>query len=268
MPQNFTLARPTSFHRFIRLDFLSYYGTEFYCPVSQIKVFGLNQMEAYKRDQKLVAADAKERERERIAGREREDIAGLQRLESVRQDRLEEEKRRVAELETLEMLLQQEALRIGQDLPGMLTEAGLVPPTATALADHNTSSSSGYQTLSEVAKDNPEPQSHNHQPNTPTDTGTGVAESRSRASEMPILNLRPTARSDPAESIYAFIVRRLNALEGNSSLVARYIEEQSKVTRLQLSRVERTGEQWRIEWENDEYNRWQQEASFRSQDEC
>ena len=39
------------FYRYIRIDFLSHYGTEYYCPVSILKVYGLNQLDAYRRDQ-------------------------------------------------------------------------------------------------------------------------------------------------------------------------------------------------------------------------
>jgi hypothetical protein len=45
-------------------------------------------------------------------------------------------------------------------------------------------------------------------------------------------------RTDTSESIYAFITRRLNALEGNTTLVARYIDEQAKALRAALERAE------------------------------
>lgn len=46
--QTFALPKPTRFQRFIRLDFPSFYGSEYYCPISSVKVFGMNQMEAFK----------------------------------------------------------------------------------------------------------------------------------------------------------------------------------------------------------------------------
>lgn len=70
----------------------------------------------------------------------------------------------------------------------------------------------------------------------------------------------PTAKPDrkDSESIYAFIVRRVNDLEGNSSLVARYIDEQSKAMRTMLNRTEREIIK-RIEVEDK--SRWEQEVS-------
>lgn len=81
--------------------------------------------------------------------------------------------------------------------------------------------------------------------------------SSSTTSSTPVYT-RP--RSDSSESIYAFIVRRLNALEGNSSLVARYMEEQAKVMRSMLKRVEVGWDEWKGEWEDEDRGRWQQEV--------
>ncbi|KAG8771668.1 hypothetical protein FRC15_003270 [Serendipita sp. 397] len=40
----------SQFYRYIRIDFLSYYGTEYFCPVSLLRVYGLTQMEEWKSD--------------------------------------------------------------------------------------------------------------------------------------------------------------------------------------------------------------------------
>ncbi|KIJ51422.1 hypothetical protein M422DRAFT_43956 [Sphaerobolus stellatus SS14] len=36
------------FYRYIRIDFLSHYGNEFYCPISLLRVYGLTQLEEWK----------------------------------------------------------------------------------------------------------------------------------------------------------------------------------------------------------------------------
>lgn len=46
---------PTSlrdFYRYIRIDFHSHYGSEFYCPVSLLRVYGLTHLEEWKWDSK------------------------------------------------------------------------------------------------------------------------------------------------------------------------------------------------------------------------
>ncbi|WFD32611.1 hypothetical protein MSPP1_003659 [Malassezia sp. CBS 17886] len=45
-PQVFRLeAIPESYFRFLRIDFLEHYGTEYYCPVSLLRVYGRNERE-------------------------------------------------------------------------------------------------------------------------------------------------------------------------------------------------------------------------------
>ena len=65
-----------SFFRFIRIDFLSNYGSEFYCPVSLLRVYGLTHLEDYKWDE---WEEAKKKGREVPEARREEDcvVSGL-----------------------------------------------------------------------------------------------------------------------------------------------------------------------------------------------
>ena len=67
-------------------------------------------------------------------------------------------------------------------------------------------------------------------------------------------------RIDTSESIYASINRRLNALESNSSLIARYIEEQGKLTRSALTAIEQDWDEWRFSRESIDSSKWEQEV--------
>lgn len=42
---------PTRFFRYVRIDFLEYYGNEYYCPLSLLRVYGLTQMDDYRREE-------------------------------------------------------------------------------------------------------------------------------------------------------------------------------------------------------------------------
>lgn len=42
------LPRDSRFFRYIKIDFTSHYGSEYYCPISLLRVYGLTQIEAYK----------------------------------------------------------------------------------------------------------------------------------------------------------------------------------------------------------------------------
>ncbi|PWN21999.1 Sad1/UNC-like protein, partial [Microstroma glucosiphilum] len=49
LPQTF--AAPSRFFRYLRIDFLEYYGNEHYCPLSLLRVYGLTQMDDYRREE-------------------------------------------------------------------------------------------------------------------------------------------------------------------------------------------------------------------------
>ncbi|CEH11913.1 Uncharacterized conserved protein [Ceraceosorus bombacis] len=62
--QVFNTVQPRSearFFRYLRIDFLEHYGSEFYCPVSLLRVYGLTQMDDYIREEEELRRE-KERE--------------------------------------------------------------------------------------------------------------------------------------------------------------------------------------------------------------
>ncbi|ODN80517.1 hypothetical protein L202_02743 [Cryptococcus amylolentus CBS 6039] len=284
--QTFKLSSPTSFHRFIRLDFPSYYGSEYYCPVSALKVYGMNQMEAFKWEQKQISAIAKEKDRNGYKEKEKEQEERRARERQEKEKKEVEERdrqqQREKELDALEKLLHEQAGRLN---PDTMTESGLFPtvveekpsrPSAPetavpvssdpkaienetdtlsdALLSSVSSSVSTSQESSESSSTTPGETSSTTPSSKPSDSPTTPPSSTTST-----YTRSPPPRSDSSESIYAFIIRRLNALEGNSSLVARYIEEQAKVMRSMLKRVETGWEEWKGDWEGDDRWRWQQE---------
>ncbi|OWZ33575.1 hypothetical protein C347_02605 [Cryptococcus neoformans AD2-60a] len=264
--QTFTLPQPTSFHRFIRLDFPSYFGSEYYCPVSSLKVYGMNQMEAFKWEQKQLSAVAKDKDRtgnrekeaQQQQQQEEEERRAKERREREKKERDEKDKQeqRERELDELEKLLHEQAGRL---VPQLLTEPALfssiddttpaptnVPPEPTVSV-----SNKGEEDEKRQVSDSPINESL-------ATSSNSVEPSTSPPSTSSYTRAIPP-RSDSSESIYAFIIRRLNALEGNSSLVARYIEEQAKVMRSMLKRVQVGWDEWKGEWEDEDRGRWQQE---------
>ncbi|KAA1085423.1 hypothetical protein PGT21_006683 [Puccinia graminis f. sp. tritici] len=51
--QVFPIKHLKGFYRYVRLDFLTHYGSEYYCPLSLVRIYGLTQIDAYRRDEKL-----------------------------------------------------------------------------------------------------------------------------------------------------------------------------------------------------------------------
>ncbi|KAK2744991.1 hypothetical protein FQN57_004121 [Myotisia sp. PD_48] len=55
--QAFAVETPLIWARYLKIEFLSHYGNEFYCPVSLIRVHGTTMMEEYKNDGEAVRAE-------------------------------------------------------------------------------------------------------------------------------------------------------------------------------------------------------------------
>ncbi|PWN28990.1 hypothetical protein BDZ90DRAFT_218164, partial [Jaminaea rosea] len=51
-PQVFNITSPsTGFFRYVRIDFMEYYGNEYYCPLSLLRVYGLTQLDHFRREE-------------------------------------------------------------------------------------------------------------------------------------------------------------------------------------------------------------------------
>ncbi|GMK55252.1 hypothetical protein CspeluHIS016_0203080 [Cutaneotrichosporon spelunceum] len=238
--QTFTLPEPTSFRRFLRLDFLSFYGSEYYCPVSQLKVYGMNQMEAFKMEQRRAAeASGAAEKKARDSEREAESVAEAVRVAEQEAKEKEDEERRQRELCELERLVQEQARRVSGDENVFEPLIECAPSTSTSSSTTATppaaSSGGGEESVDT------------------SDAAVSGQDPAPMSASLPPTTLEPGAtayrgRTDTSESIYAFITRRLNALEGNTTLVARYIDEQAKALRATLERAE---QRWEDERDRD-----------------
>ncbi|KAJ1994989.1 hypothetical protein H4R33_000004 [Dimargaris cristalligena] len=54
--QIFLVRDPIMWTRFIRIDFVTHYGSEYYCPVSMVRVYGNTIMEQYKKEEEDLVA--------------------------------------------------------------------------------------------------------------------------------------------------------------------------------------------------------------------
>jgi len=201
----------------------------------------MNQMEAFKSEQKRLAATAKEKDKDKVTReKEVEERKQRERVEADNKAKLDDEKRE-KELDELERLVLQQARKQESVIQDITSFPTIEVVTVTASSSTTTQSPSIATTGNGTA-----------------DT-LAVDQNKTTSSTSSSTRVAPP-RSDSSESIYAHIIRRLNALEGNSSLVARYIEEQAKVMRHMLGRVEKGWDDWQVEREMDELSRWEQEA--------
>ncbi|KAJ3220398.1 hypothetical protein HDU67_000065 [Dinochytrium kinnereticum] len=65
--QHFSVNQPLIFARYMRIEFLSHYGTEFYCPLTLLRVYGTTEMEAFKAEEEELAKTNAAEEAEAIA---------------------------------------------------------------------------------------------------------------------------------------------------------------------------------------------------------
>lgn len=322
--QVFNLPNPTSFHRFIRLDFPSYYGKEYYCPISSVKAYGMNQMEAFKWESK------RNKQREDEWAKRQAQAEGKRRLSlpapseptpvevaaraesstaSTSQAEVEaSERTQAAGSSSQDQLLAPSSKEASNDSTATLDQRAstvmtAVPTgTATATVSQRMEASAAYdQPHSEISVNITDSDSIPHKETAaastardrdpPSETTTQMVQ----AANATVTNLKastsadvpdqrtvaaserrdghPNAKSllsststrsvsahtasssprqnnvkaDSSESIYAFIIRRLNALESNATLGMMYVEEQSRVNRGLLSQLGRSWSQWKVE---------------------
>ncbi|KAF3396153.1 hypothetical protein F1880_007118 [Penicillium rolfsii] len=64
--QAFAVENSLIWARYLRIEFLTHYGHEFYCPVSLIRVHGTTMMEEYKHDESVNRAELEEEKEEEV----------------------------------------------------------------------------------------------------------------------------------------------------------------------------------------------------------
>lgn len=248
--QSFTLPKPTSFHRFVRLDFPSFYGSEYYCPISSVKVFGMNQMEAFKWES---------RRKNQNPPRVTEVV--INRNKTTSETIAPDEAHTTPASEPIRLSLQATSMSIAAETPIPSADTSSIASVSTDTSSNPAElSSQAIQTSTSVPHaESPAASSSAATPDTAASTADAaltastvapsatksaetsssiIATSSVQATRPPGVN-RDNARADSSESIYAFIVRRLTALEGNATLATMYIEEQTKVVRELIRKQER-----------------------------
>lgn len=249
-------------------------------------------MEAFKAEQKRVHI---EREQQTEEDGRREEIRAEERRRAEEERKLwekEEERRRENELERLEKLVELAGLGLDLSPPDSISlelSTGSAAITSTAAEQVKTpthavtTETSPPSSLSKETTRTQTSTTDSKGPNEVTVTQTAsiasnisipftatnlpsvanvttyktASTSGSPASHQqpPPQMSRQPARADSSESIYAFIIRRLTALEGNSTLTTRYIEEQMRSTRHLLLRIEKSWAEWKKQKEVDEVDR-------------
>ncbi|KAL5482391.1 hypothetical protein ACEPAI_8985 [Sanghuangporus weigelae] len=285
------------FYRYIRIDFHSYYGNEFYCPVSLLRVYGLTHLEHWKWEEweaesraknegsvrSIAAASAvmaEDKERSINATSEVQKTRSTGEPESRSDNSHSERTTTSVPLAETDEPLQEGATStssslsdsssITNEVSGSFedfskltssqrsdTQNSSISSPNTGSIDPSESSSSIDSSTQASSSLSPSPSESASQVETSvlsqdhsSSASSGDASRKSDTSITSVVSSTPMptivpheSRAVPAvtstgESIYRTIMTRLSALEANSTLYLRYVEEQTRFLRDALTRLE------------------------------
>ncbi|EJD54264.1 hypothetical protein AURDEDRAFT_148118 [Auricularia subglabra TFB-10046 SS5] len=213
-----------NFYRYARIDFLSHYGNEFYCPVSLLRVYGLTQMEKFKQElaEEQHRAASAVPSAPPVVAMPAEPVTPPAEPTAETSPPPASDKTRgtsdVALRPTLEV----------SDLEkcATVTRAATTPSTSPASSPTSVPTADAAPPTVAVA---PSPASASPTP--------PPANKPSTVAPAPAASPKPTVLTT-GDSIYRTIMNRLAALEGNSTLVVRFVEQQALTIREALRRME------------------------------
>ncbi|WEW56588.1 hypothetical protein PRK78_002035 [Emydomyces testavorans] len=266
--QAFAVDNPLIWARYLKIEFLSHYGNEFYCPVSLVRVHGTTMMEEYKNDGETARAEEETVEVPQqeppvsvpatdISNKTQKELENQNTTISISQkgaEALPDEEALGAlcfpEIDEIEKLL------LGMSVDNMSSiydtisdseyqsnsydstesESWINNITGSVSLEHTTASSAPSTTTSGSNHQRPAPESRILSTSGParSDNGTLAESQKATAASQP-----PPPNPTTQESFFKSVHKRLQMLETNSTLSLLYIEEQSRILRDAFNKVEK-----------------------------
>ncbi|OJJ48865.1 hypothetical protein ASPZODRAFT_60310 [Penicilliopsis zonata CBS 506.65] len=270
--QAFAVENPLIWARYLKIEFLTHYGSEFYCPISLIRVHGTTMMEEFKNDGDAsraeddlgeetlvphpIAVDSKgdpvdrqdqNQESERINTSLRSDEACP--LDPTEVERALIERLPEATNETCSIEERPKSGPAGQasGSVGNEAESSTRPGAASAAVGDQSTQRQGATEHPNAVR----PSSTGSADTVTTKQNSIVSDSDSRSTpvskeeqqqqqQYASTNTQPpSANPTTQESFFKLVNKRLQTLESNSTLSLQYIEEQSRILRDAFSKVEK-----------------------------
>ena len=257
--QVFAIKNPLIWARYLRIDFLTHFGNEFYCPLTLLRVHGTTMMEEYKNQENI----NQEKPHQTLAG------AQPTKSKTVAASSIPSETQSETSLQ----------LPKGSDIPignATASTSRTISQSVLGLTDANPSSAATLVPLESFTSSPNVDAEEQYSPEASTIVGYGQkkdssisssaleAVSPSRETTSSEEQNLPSTSSDseapfatslfpeketaaiassafPAtqESVYKTITKRLSLLEANATLSLQYIEEQSQLLRDVFNKMER-----------------------------
>lgn len=275
--QAFAVENSLIWARYLRIEFLTHYGHEFYCPVSLIRVHGTTMMEEYKHDESVGRVD--DEVVEPIETAEPPSDAETKHVEPLLDEPILEAQPRET---CLNSVTEVELLLLGlspgpaetcgiNDMPVKATPGGTATKAPYDSPSNNSTTTtgegvpathSGSSVPPKAAEDTRKSGESAKVVATTLDASTAAAEaaqqnstvestgkttpnSKEESHSAPPESTRPTSTQPPPsnpttqESFFKSVHKRLQMLESNSTLSLLYIEEQSRILRDAFNKVEK-----------------------------
>ena len=262
--QPFLIAEPQIWARYLRIEFLTQYGNEFYCPLSLLRVHGTTMMEQFRRDEEEARGVDDDVELiDAVEGGvvEAAEDSGPIPVDQIPIAPVEESAAKESAVTTTEVV-------VSSETTASTESSESTTQTDTSSSDISTAtqtSSVDTTSVSPTATSRDSPPSLSSAPanadtsQPPTDSITTPATVTPSANDTASGNppgkasnntssVQPSSRSptqpSPAspttqESFFKSIHKRLQYLEANSTLSLQYIEEQSRILRDAFVKVEK-----------------------------
>jgi Sad1 / UNC-like C-terminal len=256
--QVFAVENPLIWARYVRIEFLSHYGTEFYCPLTLLRIHGTTMMEEYKNQENAKNDDY--RHDHTVASSQEQEEANLS-IEDIKFHSTQNIS--VSNTESSSSISLNESQSASQTVQ---SDQQLSAPTVEEVVLNTTSTNSTLPSIvpdttsmplqsSQVTVSNKT--SNNNISTTTPDLSPGISnphevaimpQETESATESLKASTAPTEKTESAsssvspttqESVYKTITKRLSLLEANATLSLRYIEEQSQILRDVFSKMER-----------------------------
>lgn len=256
--QAFAVENPLIWARYLKIEFVTHYGHEFFCPLSLIRVHGTTMMEEYKHDGEVGRVDEEIDALEAVPVGVDVDVRPESESESQRESPAESAPspemwfQRGREIEALllrgpfgpadtcgihataagfgklafESVDASTILGVEEESTAsdMSNETTVVQETVNSTIPTPTASASVQNTTETETREDTSPPA----PETTTSTTTTTTTQPS-----------PTPNPATQESFFKSVNKRLQILESNSTLSLLYIEEQSRILRAAFNKVER-----------------------------
>lgn len=229
--QTFQIENPMIWAKYFRVEILEHYGSEFYCPLSVVRVHGRTMMQEYKQEEALQKSNTAAKELESSGIKEEQDKTKAEEAISAASESLVSEMAKSSCSPTNNSSKIVDCILTNKTVNNSIRD---IQKNLTNLTDEEINDEClvslpqlKFDELFDVFQQ--------------TDKCETIELYDNKSSSIPVSTQSPNVNTNTGtqESIYKNIMKRLSLLESNATLSVLYIEEQSKLLSTAFSNLEK-----------------------------